>query len=234
VLAPLQFLSVLFAHSVNEVSLATQVTLSTSLNVTAGSTVTISGFTETQTGDNSALPITSVPDGIFMDGAGDWNQDAGALVLTVGDSGLDSETGYVISFFVRNKATARNAATGLGASGVVQSAGVFHSPVPLKTLTLDSGDAMGIVGGAAPLKTVVVTFDQLSVEQGFPLASGSNKISATISTNDNLFQGSEVTISGLSTTQTLNDAALSVYVAANPIQPTTLSNAQRHGPSSVM
>lgn len=80
-------------------------TVQPELNISAGSSITLSGLTGSATSDNGSLTISGA-DATTFGSAGSWTQSTGTLVLTV-DSGQTLSTGSdtVVTFTLTNPAS---------------------------------------------------------------------------------------------------------------------------------
>ena len=92
------------------------VTLVPFQDMAAGSNVTATGLTGTQTPDNSSLDVVSSN----FRATGEWTQDAGTMVVFV-EAQLDKDATYTLSFEVQNSGAAQ-AAVVATISGCVQAA----------------------------------------------------------------------------------------------------------------
>ena len=72
------------------------------------------------------------------------------------------------------------------------------------TLTSDTGDLMGVTGGAGPLLLAMGTFVVKDIGQSFPFVDGSNTITVSITGSVDIAAGSTITITGLTGTQTVD------------------------------
>ena len=86
-------------------------------------------------------------------------------------------------------------------SGTVE-VGTHDSAIGDHTLTSDTGDLMGVTGGAGPLLLAVGTFVDKDIGQSFPFVDGSNTITVSITGSVDIAAGSTITITGLTGTQT--------------------------------
>ena len=77
-----------------------------------------------------------------------------------------------------------------------------------------TGDKYGISGGLAPLKVVVPTFSKKTIQQSTPIPGARNVITVTLSANYHLADGSLITITGLSGSQTQSSTSFSVTSTA--------------------
>ena len=68
----------------------------------------------------------------------------------------------------------------------------------------------GVAGGANPLEVLVPAFSVKTIRQSTPVSGQTNTLTVTLTANYDLTDGSTVTISGLTGTQTSDDGSLSV------------------------
>ena len=178
------------------------VNITGSVDIAAGSTITITGLTGTQT-VNGTLAVTSSPADVFTSNEGTWAESAGTLTLTVASGGLSAGTTCTVSFEVQNGDSAQGNARTVVISGTVE-VGTHDSAIGDHTLTSDTGDLMGVTGGAGPLLLVAGEFQDGGVGQSSPLVSSSNTITVNITGSVDIAAGSTITITGLTGTQTVN------------------------------
>jgi hypothetical protein len=95
-------------------------------------------------------------------------------------------------------------------------AGLFDGAITSSVLTVPNAVLLGVDNGKNPLLTVVATLSSKSIEQSFPLVSASNTITVTITPSVNFVEGSTITLSGLTGTQTEDAGALAV--TSSPIK----------------
>jgi len=192
------------------------ITLATNCDFAEGSTVTLTGLTETSpttngNTTNGTLSVTSSPQLTFVSGAGAWDQEQGELVLTVGPASLLRNTTYKVSFWVQNPAEPQ-AAPDVTVEGVVEivdavdAMGVYHAatynaPVHPRLLDPANESRLSVDDTAAPLMVFAPTFPTKKIGQSMPLVAASNLISVTIQSNCDFAEDSYITISGLTGTQ---------------------------------
>ena len=179
----------------------------TNLTATANSVVTISGLTTAVT----TSPVTLLDAGddgetIFSDGTtqgkGEWN--SGILTLSVhGNNTLVAGKMYTFGFTITNPTTKTTSPTiNIAASG---------STLITSTAMAKPGTALyGVANGSDPLEVLVPSFGVKSIEQSTPVSGATNTLTVTVIANYNLADGSTVTISGLTGSQTADNAALTV------------------------
>ena len=114
------------------------VTLSGSVDFPAGSTITLTGLSGTQTANDSALVLGGGGSASFGN-AGGWTMTEGTLVLLVDSGGLSAGTNYTLSILLRNGAAAQGAVT-VSVSGVVDSGGADDSPIAAVDMLPDAQD----------------------------------------------------------------------------------------------
>jgi len=180
------------------------VTLRANYDLIAGSTVTISGLANTQTATESSLTIFS--SGKFGSVA-DWNSD-GVLKLTVATSqtvpqGQEAQ----ITFSLRNRNSANSSPTVNIAANIVLSDG-GNVDMAMSVMEKAGGDLYGVANGSHPLKVVVPAWDLKSIMQNTPFSDAINTLTVTLAANYHLADGSTVTISGLTGSQTQSTALL--------------------------
>ena len=71
-------------------------------------------------------------------------------------------------------------------------------------------DLFGVSNGANPLEVLVPAFSVKSIRQSTPGSDETNTLTVTLTANSHLAEGSKVTISGLTGSQTSDSASLSV------------------------
>jgi hypothetical protein len=214
--SPLKLVEVAFdvassiGQSVPLVSASNTITVTITVDhlLPSGSTVEITGLTGTQT-VNGTLTVTSSPADVFTSNEGAWTESTGTLTLTVASGGLIASQGYVLSFEVQNRDAEQLTATTVSVSGDIPSGGDHDSLVESLTLVAATGDLMGVTGGAGPLLLAVGTFVDKDIGQSFPFVDGSNTITVSITGSVDIAAGSNITITGLTGTQT-GDGTLTV------------------------
>jgi hypothetical protein len=81
------------------------VSLTADFDLPAGSTVTITGLTGSQTADSASVTVTST--GGLLGSSGAWTQSSGQLVLTAAGSGTVSGTACEVTFELTNRNSAQ-------------------------------------------------------------------------------------------------------------------------------
>ena len=179
------------------------------------SVVTLTGLSTA----SATSPITLLDAGndgeiMFSDGTtqGKAAWTSGTLTLTV-HTGLTlaSGTTYTFAFQVTNPSSAQSAqAISVAASGT--------QPFASAAMSSTGATLLGVANGADPLLVVVPAFDVKSIQQSTPMAGLPNTITVTLTANCNLADGSTVTVTGLTGSQTAD------ALAASPLSVTSTSN----------
>ena len=199
------------------------VTLAPSQDVAAGSDLTISGLTGTQTVNSQSLAVACSPSN--LEATGVWTQQSGTLVVTLATM-FDKDTSYVISFAVRNSATAQDARIAT-ISGAVE-AGTRDSPIEESAITNGLEEKLGVSDGSGTLYAYVPLFTVKNIEQSNILTNAVNVISITLTTNADFAVNSVITIDGLVSTQTV-DGAVALSLDGSATSDFTASFVQSSG-----
>jgi hypothetical protein len=184
----------------------------TALAATDGSAVTVSGLT----GAVASSPVTLIDAGnggetIFSDGMtqgkGAWS--SGTLTLTVhsGESVVAS-TPYTFRFQITNPASAT-------ASPTINIAASGTATIASAAMTKPGTELYGVANGADPLTVVVPSFSLKSIQQSKIMAGLPNTLRVSLTANFNLANGSKVTITGLTGSQTADKGNLAVSSTSN-------------------
>ena len=184
------------------------VTLTANSNFPAGSIVTITGLTGTQTEDTT-LTVTSTDGSTsgLLGTSGVWTKSDGKLVLTAAGAGTAYNAPCTVTFVLKQAAAEYTPPTVSVAASIKDgSSTVLGSIAQVAMDAPDAGTGIGAIVdtgtaiGANPLVVVLPEFDVRKIGQSNPLAGGSNTITVTIQSNVNLAQATDssvVTISGL-------------------------------------
>jgi hypothetical protein len=157
--------------------------------LTAGTLVTITGLTGSQTADTAAGNsfVFSTTTNAFST-QGTWTRTDGKLVLTVGSATIVTGSNSVATFTLQNSASAQESP----AVSVQVAAGTAVA------MTKPFSNLNGVTNGANPLLTVVPTFTTRIIAQSKPVISApDNVITVTLVANVNVGAGTVITISGL-------------------------------------
>ena len=184
----------------------------TALLATGGSVVTVSGLNGAVASSTVTL-VDAGDDGetIFSDGTtqgkGAWS--SGTLTLTVNSGGaLVASTNYTFRFQITNPATAQlSPAISIAASGTATIASA--------AMTKPGTALYGVANGTDPLTVVVPSFSLKSIQQSNIMAGVPNTLRVSLTANFNLATGSNVTITGLTGSQTADKENLSVSSTSN-------------------
>jgi uncharacterized iron-regulated membrane protein len=184
------------------------VSLTADFDLAAGSTVTITGLTGSQTADSASLPVTSTDDRLGTSGA--WTQSSGELVLTAASGGLSSGTECVVMFELTNPDSAQ-ASPAVSVSAEIQDgSGISVGSIASAEMTKPGWDLLGVAKGADPLTVVVPSFSLKSIQQSTPKSGATNTMTVSLTADFDLAAGSTVTITGLTGSQTADSASLPV------------------------
>jgi len=184
-------------------------TLAPDCDMAAGSNVTVSGLTGTQTADSDGLDVV-VTAGSNISTAAWWRQGDGVLTLRVEGGGLVNGSVYAVTVRVRNGAVGQ-ASPSVSIKATVKAAdGVHDGEGRLEAMVKPGTAALGVDGGADPLLVHAAGFRATLMGQSSPLASASNTLTLTLEPDCDMAGGSNVTLSGLTQTQTEDSEALAV------------------------
>merc|ERR1711871_1722567 len=170
------------------------ITLNANVAIASGDVITISGITGTQTADNAALPLNGADKAKFTPSGGSastagWTQNTGTLVLTA-NTAVNAGTDIVVTISVTNKARPQRAPTVNGVATI--AAGNIASSAM-------TGTNMAVVAPAFSTKTISAS------NQG---TGAANTLTITLNANVAIASGDVITISGITGTQTADNAAL--------------------------
>jgi trimeric autotransporter adhesin len=184
------------------------VSLTAEFDLAAGSTVTITGLTGSQTADSASLTVTSTDGRLGTSGA--WTQSSGQLVLTAASGGTVSGTACEVTFALTNPATGQ-VSPAVSVSAEIQD-GSGNSVGSIASAAMDTpGTALyGVANGADPLTVVVPSFSLKSIQQSTPASGATNTLTVSLTADFDLAMGSTVTITGLTGSQTADSASLTV------------------------
>jgi len=181
------------------------VSVRSNCDLRAGSTVTISGLTGSDTSDDTALAVFPRISGHF-DVSGLWVQSAGNLTIT--STGAMAHTAYVFQFNLTNpRATQSSPAVSVGAT---IEAGQIDAEVVTVPMAKLHGQRLGVANGTDPLEVIEPIFDVVHIEQSNPIWMVVNTLTVSLKSNCDLRAGSTVTISGLTGTATRDVGSLAV------------------------
>jgi hypothetical protein len=184
--------------------------LSTTHDSLAGSTVTITGLTGSETNTTATLPVTSTDDALGT--RGDWDSD-GTLVLTVaGGKTLDRGSEYTAAFELVNSGRGQNSPSirieaTLKDMFPVLCTGCYGN-ITVGTVAWVSMDKpgqplYGVGNGADPLFIVQPYFSVKEIGQSNPFVFARNTITVTLqSLASDIPDRSVVTITGLNGSST--------------------------------
>merc|ERR1711871_1808970 len=172
------------------------ITLNANVAIASGDVITISGITGTQTANNAALPLNGADKAKFTpSGTGasastaGWTQNTGTLVLTA-NTAVNAGTDIVVTISVTNKASAQSAPT-VNVVATIAAGNIASSAM--------TGTNMAVVAPAFSTKTISAS------NQG---TGAANTLTITLNANVAIASGDVITISGITGTQTTNNAAL--------------------------
>ena len=199
-----------FAGVVNTIT----VSIKANCDLPAGSTVTIHELTGSAT-PNGTLEVVR-GNGGFVD-SGVWDA-YGNLTLT--SVGMVRRQTYEARFNVTNPATSQ------GSPGVRMRASVrsvYGDISPLVSVLADRNQAelLGVANGSSPLLVFRPSFELSSIEQSTPLANVVNTITVSIKANCDMLPGSNITIFGLTGSQSVDTSSLHLHLL--PVQSANVS-----------
>jgi hypothetical protein len=175
------------------------VSLTADFDLPAGSTVTITGLTGSQT-TGSSVTVTST--GHLLGTSGAWTQTPGQLVLTVASGGTVSGTPCVVTFALTNKATAQVSPAVNVSAEIKDGSGNSVGSIASEEMDKPGTDLYGVTDGADPLTVVVPSFTVKSIGQSTPASGATNTLTVSLTADFDLPAGSTVTITGLTGSQT--------------------------------
>ena len=191
-------------------------TIATNFDLSAGSKVTVSGLTGSQTADASTVTVR-VPSGGLpaWELAGTWTRSSGSLVLTVKSQGkILSGTTANISFTILNPASTQISPSVSISAEINDEKGNYGTITQVAMekpiAEIDTNNLYGVYNGRNPLEIVLPAFTVKSIAQTNPVAGAKNTLVATLTANYNLAAGSQITIAGLKRTATQDSDALNV------------------------
>jgi len=129
------------------------VNLMANYELKAGSTVTISGLTGSQTLDTANLPISSTSS--IFGTAGVWTQ-AGVLVLTAASMGLTPEINCVVTFDVTNTVSDQESPAVSVRAAILDAISVSVGSIAQAAMSKPGTALYGVANGADPLKVLVL------------------------------------------------------------------------------
>ena len=196
-------------------SLSVTLVTDTDLSGAEGSEITISGLSgavmkSITGGDQTSIPLQggadldAFSDGVLkIKGRGAWDP-AGVLTLTVSeDRNVTAGTTYAFGFNTRNPPHAM-------ASPVVTISASGSATIAPTAMTKPGTPIHGVVRGADPLTVAIPIFNIRAIGQSTPVPAAVNTLTVTLEATYNLEEGSTVTISGLTGSQTADTAGLGV------------------------
>merc|ERR1711871_1028695 len=172
------------------------ITLNANVAIASGDVITISGITGTQTTNNAALPLNGADKAKFTpSGSGTsastagWTQNTGTLVLTA-NTAVNAGTDIVVTISVTNKASAQSAPT-VNVVATIAAGNIASSAM--------TGTNMAVVSPAFATKTISASSQ---------ITGATNTLTITLNANVAIASGDVITISGITGTQTTDNAAL--------------------------
>ena len=180
------------------------VTLTANYHLKAGSTVTISGLTGSQTADNGALTVASTSG--LLGTAGAWTQGLGQLVLTAASPGTTSGTACMVTFDLTNTASNQTSPAVSVVADIHDASTASVGSIAPAAMAKPGTALYGVANGADPFEVLVPFFTVKAIEQSTPFVGASNTLTMMLTSNYDLSDGSMVTISGLMGSQTENTA----------------------------
>jgi hypothetical protein len=184
------------------------VSLTANFNLAAGSTVTITGLTESQTANSGNLTVSSTSSQLGTSGV--WTQSTGELVLTAASGGTASGTAWEVTFTLANTAAAQSSPAVNVSAAIKDGSGNSVGSIASAAMTKPGTALYGVANGADPLTVVVPSFSLKSIQQSTPVSGATNTLTVSLTANFNLAAGSTVTITGLTESQTANSGNLTV------------------------
>jgi hypothetical protein len=184
------------------------VSLTANFNLATGSTVTITGLTQSQTADSASLTVSSTSSQLGTSGT--WTQSTGQLVLTAASGGTASGTACVVTFTLNNTATAQLSPAVSVSAAIKDGSGNSVSSIAPAAMAKPGTTLYGVPNGADPLTVVVPSLSLKSIQQSDIMAGVQNTLTVSLTANFNLATGSTVTITGLTQSQTADSASLTV------------------------
>jgi hypothetical protein len=186
------------------------ITLNSNCELSIGSTITISGLVDTQTGDPPAIVGSSA---IFATPATSWTQGTGEIVITATEI-VSSFVNYTIQFWIQNP-TSPQSSPQINVSAVIPSEARipeglygysasedFPSWVSAVEVQKSNETAVGVASGETPLFVIVPVLPTKWMDQRFVMLSATNPITVTITANCDIRPGSTVTLTELTGTDT--------------------------------
>ena len=171
-------------------------TLRPNLALAANDKITIVGLTGTQTGNSGSLTVAGAAAGKFGS-AGAWTQSSGTLVLTVaGGQTVANNADTVITISLTNKASSQSAVT----PTISGSVGVAIASSSMST---------AVLGAATAQQYTTKTVSETSTVQ-----DADNTLTFVLRPNVALSAADEITITGLTGSQTGNTGSLTVAGSA--------------------
>jgi hypothetical protein len=187
-------------------------TLALDCDMMAGSNITVSGLTGSETASTDALTVV----GAGVSNLGSWRQDSSTLVLWVGSSMMANGSTYTVSFDLRNSAERQDPPSVSVSATIASAYGPGVSTVASTAMDKSGMDAVGVRHGAAALLVHEPGFEIKAIGQSNPLAWASNTLTLTLSPDCDMAAGSNVTVYGLTGTETGDSDELGVGVVSGP------------------
>ena len=172
------------------------VALTADFDLAAGSTVTITGLTGSQTEDSASLRVSSTSG--LLGTSGTWTQASGQLVLTVAaGSGTVSGTGCEVTFNLTNRNSSQASPAVSVSAEIKDGSGNSVGSIASAAMTKMGAALYGVANGTDPLTVVVPSFSTRSIQQSSTSPGTNNSITITLMANYDMATGSTVTITGL-------------------------------------
>ena len=193
-------------------------TFTSNVVLSAGSTLTITGLTGTQTPTSlSCFQLDPYPNGLRYgpNGCAQWIQQTGTMILTL-QAELQNGVGNDVSFTLINPSTTQNSPS-LAVNGTVSGVRSPNVPSPQDAVIASvsvqkdlTQQPFSVVGGAQILFTVLPSVTQSSISQTSMLPGASNTITIAFAISCDMPPASKITISGLTSANGQNASTQAV------------------------
>jgi len=124
----------------------------------AGTVVTLSGLTGSQTASSGSLLLTSTSG--LLGTAGSWTQGTGTLELTVEAGGLTKGSTYVVTFNLTNTASDQ-ASPAISIEATIKASGIELGHLAQVSMSKPGSSRFGVANGTDPLLVLVPVFASL-------------------------------------------------------------------------
>jgi hypothetical protein len=129
------------------------VSLTADFDLAAGSMVTITGLTGSQTANSASFTVSSTSG--LLGTSGSWTQASGQLMLTAAGPGTVSGTACEVTFQLTNAATSQASPAVSVSAEILGGSGISVGSIASMAMTKPGTDLYGVANGADPLRVEV-------------------------------------------------------------------------------